>query len=135
MGGFIRRTGSSYGGNLIENTVHESLAGLERTDPRYFPCSCTGVFRRSGHALEMTFVTYTHGGHKTLDIPQLAGVYGSTMIESMWWPRQYTAVVQGVQTGHIEVGLVGAEHIVQEFSPELRRLFHLHFGEQRAARQ
>jgi hypothetical protein len=83
----------------------------------------------------MTFLTYTHGGHKTLDLPQLAGVYGSTMIESMWWPRQYTAVVQGVQTGHIEVGLVGAEHIIQEFSPELRRLFHLHFGEQRAARQ
>jgi hypothetical protein len=30
-----------------------------------------------------------------------------------------------VQTGHIQVGLVGAIHLVQEFSPELRRLFHL----------
>jgi hypothetical protein len=35
--------------------------------------------------------------------------------------------VQGVQSGHIEVGLLGAEHILQEFSPELKRFFHLHW--------
>jgi hypothetical protein len=131
--GFARRTASSYGGNLIENTVHESLAAAEGTDPRYFACACTGFFRRSGHALKMTFLTYTHGGHETLDIPQLAGVYGSSMIESMWWPRHYTAVVQGVQNGHIQVGLVGGMHLIQEFSPELKRMFHLRFGEDRIA--
>ncbi len=127
-GGLIRRVGSSYGSNLIENTVHESLAAAEGTDPRYFSCACTGFFHRSGHALKMTFLTYTHGGHETLDIPQLSGAYGSSMIEAMWWPHHYTALVQGVQTGHIEVGLTGAIHLVQEFSPELKRLLHLRVG-------
>jgi hypothetical protein len=47
------------------------------------------------------------------------------MIEAMWWPHHYTALVQGVQTGHIEVGLTGAVHLVQEFSPEFKRLLHL----------
>jgi hypothetical protein len=124
-GGFVRRLGSSYGSNLIQNSVHESMAAAGGTDPRYFACACTGFFHRSGHALEMTFLTYTNGGHKTLDVPQLSGVYGSSMIEAMWWPHHYTALVQGVQTGHIQVGLTGAIHLAQEFSPEFKRLLHL----------
>ena len=124
-GGFVRRLGSSYGSNLIQNSVHESLAAAEGTDPRYFACACSGFFPRSGHALEMTFLTYTRDGHKTLDLPQLSGVYGSSMIEAMWWPQHYTALVQGVQTGHIQIGLTGAIHLAQEFSPEFKRLLHL----------
>jgi len=125
-GGFIRRLGSSYGSNLIQNTAHESLAAAEGTDPRYFACGCTGFFHRSGHALKMTFLTYDRKGHETLDLPQLAGVYGSSMIEATWWPHHYTALAQGVQTGHIEVGLTGAIHLAQEFSPELKRVIHWH---------
>jgi hypothetical protein len=34
-------------------------------------------------------------------------------------------MVQGVQAGHIEAGFIGAEHLVQEFAPELKRFFHL----------
>lgn len=124
-GGFLRRAGSSYGSNLIQNTVHESLAAAAGTDPRYFPCACTGFFHRSGHALEMTFLTYNRNGHKALDLPQLSGVYGSSMIQAMWWPHHYTALVQGVQTGHIQVGLTGAIHLAQEFSPQFKRLLHL----------
>jgi hypothetical protein len=126
-GGFVRRLGSSYGSNLIQNTVHESLAGALGTDPRYYACACSGFFHRSGHALKMTFLTYDRSGRQVLDIPQIAGAYGSSMIEAMWWPHHYTALVQGVQTGHIEVGFIGAEHLAQEFAPEFKRLFHLHF--------
>jgi hypothetical protein len=126
-GGYARRLGSSYGSNLIQNTVHESMAAAEGTDPRYFACACTGFFHRSGHALKMTFITYNRSGHETLDIPQISGAYSSSMIEATWWPHHYTALTQGVQTGHLEVGFIGAEHVVQEFSPELKRLFHLRF--------
>lgn len=123
-GGFVRRLGSSYGSNLIQNTAHESLAAGLGTDPRYFSSGRKGFFRRSGHALKMTFLTYDSKGHETLDVPQLAGIYTSSMVEATWWPHHYTALVQGVQTGHIEVGLTGATHLVQEFSPELKRLIH-----------
>ena len=126
-GGFARRTGSSYGSNLIQNTVHESMASAEGTDPRYFACGCTGLFRRGGHVIKMSFLTYNRSGHETLDIPQITGIYGSSMIEAMWYPHHYTALVQGVQSGHIEAGFIGAEHLVQEFSPELKRFFHLRF--------
>jgi hypothetical protein len=126
-GGFIRRVGSSYGVNLIQNTAHEGLAAAEGTDPRYFPCACTGIFRRGAHVFKMSFLTYNREGHLTLDIPQISSIYGSSMIEATWWPNHYTALVQGVQSGHIEAGFIGAEHLVQEFAPELKRFFHLRF--------
>lgn len=124
-GGFVRRLGSSYGGNLIQNTMHESMAAAAGTDPRYFPCACTGLFRRGGHVFKMSFLTYTHSGHLTLDLPQIGSIYGSSMIQAMWYPSHYTALVQGVQSGHIEAGFIGTEHLFQEFAPELKRLFHL----------
>jgi len=107
-GGYVRRLGSSYGSNLIQNSVHESFAFAEGTDPRYFACGCKGFFRRSGHALKMTFITYNRDGHETLDIPQLSGAYGSSMAEAAWWPHHYTAFTQGVQTGHLEMGFLSA---------------------------
>ncbi len=127
-GGYLRRAGSSYAGNGIENSVHESMAWAGGTEPRYLICGCTGFFHRSGHALKMTLLTYRRNGRETLDVPQLSGAYGSSMIEAMWYPRHYSPLVQGVQSGHIEVGILGAEHMLQEFSPELKRFFHLRFG-------
>jgi hypothetical protein len=124
-GGLARRLGSSYGSNLIQNTMHESFAAAAGTDPRYFACACKGLFRRGGHVIKMSFLTYTHSGHETLDLPQITSIYGSSMIQAMWYPRHYTALVQGVQSGHIEAGFIGTEHLVQEFSPELKRFFHL----------
>jgi hypothetical protein len=126
-GGFARRLGSSYGSNLIQNSVHESMAGIAGTDPRYFPCACTGLFRRGGHVFKMSFLTYTNSGHLTLDLPQITSIYGSSMVEATWLPQHYSPLVQGVQAGHIEAGFIGAEHLVQEFAPELKRFFHLRF--------
>ena len=126
-GGLARRLGSGYGSNLIQNTLHESLAAAEGTDPRFFPCACTGLFHRGGHVFKMSFLTYTHSGHLTLDTPQIFSIYGSSMVQATWYPSHYTALVQGVQSGHIEAGFIGTEHLIQEFAPELKRFFHLHW--------
>jgi len=125
IGGFGRREGSEYGSLIIANSVHESMAAAAGTDTRYFACACTGLLKRSGHAVQMTFLTYNSHGKKVLDLPQFAGQYGGAMIGTMWWPRHYSPLVQGVQVGHIEMGVTGVIHIIQEFSPELKRAFHV----------
>jgi hypothetical protein len=125
IGGYGRRVGDVYGRTAIENTVHEGMGAIARTDTRYFACSCRGFFPRLGHALDMTIFTYTHSGHKILDVSQLSGAYGGAMISTMWWPPHYSPLVQGVQDGHTQVGLIGAVHVIQEFSPELKRAFHI----------
>jgi hypothetical protein len=123
--GYLRRTGSSLASGFIQNSITESMAAAAGTDTRYFACACSGFFPRTGHAIKMTLLTYTHSGHLTLDVPQLTGAYGSSMIKTMWYPNSYDPLVQGVQSGHISMGLIGGIHFVQEFSPELKRLFHL----------
>jgi hypothetical protein len=125
--GYTRRFASEYGQLATRNVIHEGMAGITGLDPRYSACRCTGVARRSTHALEMTFTTYRQDGRLTLDVPQIAGAYGSGMISTYWYPHhQYRPLVQGVQFGHEQMGEIMVGHLVQEFSPDLKRALHLH---------
>jgi hypothetical protein len=124
-GGFARRLGSDYAQFFMGGSIHEGLAAAAGTDPRYFPCGCKGLFRRGGHAIEMTFLTYNRQGNIVPDLPQLAGMYGGSMIGKLWYPPHYSPLVQGVQFGDIRLGIVGVVHEVQEFSPELKAFFHV----------
>ena len=75
----------------------------------------------------MTFTTYRQDGRLTLDVPQIAGAYGSGMISTYWYPhQQYTPLVQGVQFGHEQMGEVLVGNLVREFGPDLKRGLHLH---------
>ena len=119
--GYGRRSASQYGLFAIQNTVHDTAAAAFGHEPRYFRCQCTGAWRRTGRALEMTFLTYDAHGHKRLDLPQLAGAYSSGMISTLWYPKGYSPLVQGVQAGHTQFAFVAGIHLIQEFSPEIRR--------------
>ncbi len=69
----------------------------------------------------MTFTTYRQDGRLTLDVPQIAGAYGSGMISTYWYPhRLYSPLVQGVQFGHEQMGEVLVGNLVQEFGPDLQ---------------
>jgi hypothetical protein len=133
---YTRRFASEYGQLAARNVIHEGLAGITGLDPRYPVCKCEGVFHRSAHALKMTFTTYRADGRLTLDMPQIAGAYGSGMISTYWFPhQQYSPLVQGVQFGHEQMGEVLIGNMVQEFGPDLKRALHLHALTRRTARQ
>jgi hypothetical protein len=123
--GYGRRAASEFGLLTTQSTIHDAGAAAFGYEPRYFSCKCTGAWRRTGHALEMSFLTYDGHGHKRLDLPQLMGAYGSGMISTLWYPKRYSPLVQGVQTGHLQVGFVVGFHLYQEFSPEIQRKLHL----------
>jgi hypothetical protein len=131
--GYTRRFASGYGQLAARNIIHEGLAAVTGQDPRYLPCYCKGALRRTGHALRMTFATYNRNGHTTLDLPKIAGSYGSGMISTYWYPhRTYSPTVQGIQFGHEEMGEVFIGNLVDEFSADLRRAFHLGSGSRTA---
>jgi hypothetical protein len=134
--GYTRRFASEYGQLASRNVIHEGLAGLTGLDPRYPVCRCDGVLRRGGHALKMTFTTYRQDGRLTLDVPQIAGAYGSGIVSSYWYPHNlYAPMVQGVQFGHEQMGEVLVGNLVQEFGPSIERALHLHsFTARRVAR-
>ncbi len=125
--GYTRRFASEYGQLAARNVIHEGLAGLTGLDPRYTACRCNGTLRRSAHALKMTFTTYRQDGRLTLDVPQIAGAYGSGMVSTYWYPhRHYNPLVQGVQFGHEQMGEIMVGNLVKEFAPDLQRALHLH---------
>ena len=124
--GYTRRFASAYGQLAIRNAVNEGLAGATGLEPRYIPCHCSGSVKRTGHALKWTFVTYAQSGRTTLDIPQIAGAYGSGMVSTYWYPhRSYSPLVQGIEFGHEEMGEVFLDNVVQEFGSDIERALHL----------
>jgi hypothetical protein len=124
---YTRRFASEYGQLATRNVIHEGLDGLTGLDPRYPVCRCSGKLRRGAHAMEMTFVTYRQDGRLTLDMPQIAGAYGSGIVSTYWYPhRLYSPLVQGVQFGHEQMGEIMVGNLVKEFAPDLHRALHLH---------
>ena len=124
---YTRRFASEYGQLATRNVIHEGLAGLTGLDPRYPVCKCEGVMHRSAHALEMTFTNYRKDGRLTLDMPQIAGAYGSGIISTYWYPHHlYSPLVQGVQFGHEQMGEVLVGNLIQEFGSSLHHGLHLH---------
>jgi hypothetical protein len=124
--GYTRRFASEYGQLATRNVIHDGLAGITGLDPRYIACKCNGTLRRSAHALKMTFTTYRQDGRLTLDVPQIAGAYGSGMISTYWYPHnQFSPLVQGVQFGHEQMGEILVGNLVHEFGPDMERHLHL----------
>ena len=124
---YTRRFASEYGQMATRNVIHDGLAGITGLDPRYIACKCQGTLRRSAHALKMTFITYRKDGQLALDVPQIAGAYGSGMISTFWYPHnQFSPLVQGVQFGHEQMGEILVGNLVHEFGPDMERRLHLH---------
>lgn len=66
---------SQFARFTIAGTVQSSMAAALAYDTRYHHCECIGSWKRAGHALSRTFVTYNSAGHHTVDVPGLSGIY------------------------------------------------------------
>jgi len=123
VSGYGRRAASWMGVFGIEETVHHGGAALLGYDPRYARCGCKGFFRRSGHAIKWSLVTKDRAGRTRLDFPALAGAYGGGMLSTYWYPSRFQPLTDGVRTGTQEMGFVIVFHLIDEFTPEMKRLF------------
>ena len=45
------------------------------------------------------------------------------MLSMHWYPSRYQPVTDGVRVGHQEMGFVIAVNLINEFGPELKRVF------------
>jgi hypothetical protein len=121
--GFGPRVASQFGLVVTQNSIHDGGEALMHYESRYVPSGETGFWRRTAYAVEMSFLTYDQRGHKQLDLAQIAGAYGSGVISTVWYPKRYTPLVQGIQTGHLQFGFVMGTNLYEEFSPQLQRLW------------
>ncbi len=125
IAGYGRRAASQFGIFTIQTTVHEAGAAALGYEPRYLRCDCTGGWRRAGHAAKMSLLTVNREGKMRPDLPTLAGAYGSGMLSMYWYPARYHPLSDGVRAGNMQMGFVLGIHLIQEFSPEIKRVLHV----------
>ena len=115
---------SQFARFTIAGTVQSSMAAGLGYDTRYHHCDCKGGWKRTGHALSRTFVTYDSFRRRRFDVPTLSGIYAGSMLMMEWYPRGYNPLTNGVRNGNIAAGITAGIYLIREFSPELKRKFH-----------
>lgn len=125
--GYAKRTGSVLGILLLQNSIEQTSAAALGYEPRYVHCGCTGFLKRTGHVLVWSIITKNNAGANRLNLPMLAGAYGSGMLATLaWYPNRFDPLTDGFRLGTQQVPFRVGGNWLHEFSPELKRAFHLH---------
>jgi hypothetical protein len=120
--GYWHRVGNHMGRAAIRGSIQSGLAAALRYDTRYHRMAGHNGLARTGHALRRTLFTQNEAGHSVIDLPGLAGVYGSDMLATYWHPRRYTPFGRGVQAANFGLGFQAAGNLAKEFGPDLKHL-------------
>jgi hypothetical protein len=110
----------------LQTALYHSSAAALGTETGYRRCNCTGGAKRLGYALSRTLLTKTSSGATVPNVAYLGGTYGGAMIAAEgWYPARYRASGEGVRSASVQVGVRTAINVIQEFGPELKKLFRL----------
>ncbi|HMB30088.1 MAG TPA: hypothetical protein VKS99_18395, partial [Blastocatellia bacterium] len=111
------------GTNVVQNSILAVGAATLHEEPRYISSSSKGFFRRSGHALLFTVVTYNNGSKKTPAVAGVGSIYAASMITSLWMPKRYTMLGDGVRDANLQLAYNVMFNLVEEFWPEIKKVF------------
>jgi len=91
MKGYGRRYASSFGRNLIQQSVTYGLDEALGQDSGFQRSNREGFGARVKHALLETITSRTKSGKRVLSAPRLAGVYtGAIVATETWYPERYS---------------------------------------------
>ena len=119
--GFGRRFASAFGKNIINKSIHFTVAGIRHEEFGYYPSNKQGFGPRLKYALVSTVVTRkTTTGGRTVAAGELSGAFGSGLISRLWQPASLHTVSSGIASGGITLGADAGTHVLREFWPEIR---------------
>jgi len=118
-----KRLASRFGTAVIQGTTQAAACAALGQDPRYIRSSSSGWLRRAGHAALFSVLTYNNEGKRRFALGTVGSYYASSMATTLWFPGRYTALGDGVRDGNRQIALSALVNEVQEFWPEIRRIF------------
>jgi len=68
-------------------------------------------------------MTYNNDGKTRPAFASLGATYAGSMITTLWLPKRYTALGDGVRDANLQVAFGGMFNLVEEFWPEIKRIF------------
>jgi len=120
-GAFGKRYAASFADEADFNFMVDAvLPSLLKDDPRYYRMGQGGVFKRSGYALTRVLITRTDSGHKTFNLPEIAGAGISSGISNAYYPSEYRTLSQNLSRWGLWVGEDAALNLIKEFWPDVR---------------
>ena len=91
MKGYGRRYASSFGRNLVQQSVTYGLDEALGQDTGFQRSNRDGFGARVKHAFLETITSRTKSGRRVLSAPRLAGVYtGAIVATETWYPERYS---------------------------------------------
>ena len=122
-GGYFHRVENRWAVTALQGSLHSAGAAALGHDTRYRRMPDATGIHRAGHALWRTLFTYDREGRPTPDVTNLASLYAAPMIGTMWNPRRYGPLHQGIHAGEFGVMTQAGTNLLKEFGPDLRRVF------------
>ncbi len=121
-GGYAERWGSREGQFIAAN----SLAALGNAklgyEVRYDQCKCSGLWRRTRHAMVRNFLTYDRSEeHRRPQWALYGGAFGGGMVSTAWRPSPKNAFANGGWAALEQAGWGTVLDFVTEFSREINR--------------
>jgi hypothetical protein len=120
--GFMRRAGSSFGRNALQQSYKGAIAAALSHEVRYVPARGRNLGARVVNALASDFVTYNAGGTRVPNIAHLGGTIASEYTADLWLPDRYRTASRTMRRAGFVIAYESGFRIFREFSPELKRL-------------
>jgi hypothetical protein len=85
--GYARRWVSNYAESAIGDGAKYAIAHFFHQDPSFYPCECSGFFRRLHHAVDSPFMGRKRDGTRVPSAASLAGILASHVVsDATWYP-------------------------------------------------
>lgn len=94
-GAFGKRYASREGQFITANTLATLGNAMLKYEPRYEQCECTGLLRRTRHAILRNFITYNSTEHERPQLALYAGAFAGGVISTTWRPSKYGVLANG----------------------------------------
>jgi hypothetical protein len=94
--GHRRGWGKRFGVSLLDNAMDESALNLlslaTKQDPMYYPCGCSGVWRRAKHAIKLSFTGRNFSGDYVFSPAKIVSPFVGPMVtRTTIYPYGYKA--------------------------------------------
>lgn len=115
VGGFSKRFASSYGTNVVRNTVSYGLSEAFKLDNRFERSGQKNFGKRLKHVFVSSYTTRTRNGRRIPDFPYVTGTYTASIIANeAWYPKRYS-YKDGLRDGTISLGVRFGVNLLREF--------------------
>jgi hypothetical protein len=118
--GYGRRLGWVVVNNVAQSAIESGVAAALHEDTGYYRCVCSGLWRRSAHALVSQIMARRPDGTRSFSLARLIGAYGGALAAAPLLPQRFTLEGDAIRDGTWNYALGFPLNLLREFWPEIR---------------